>query len=158
MAYRSILIKNALVLATMDDSGREIKGGDIYIEGPEIRKIGKGLKMKADTVIDAKNCVVLPGFVNTHHHLYQTLTRNLPAVQDSKLFDWLVYLYEVWRHVTPEGVNVSAQVGLGELLLTGCTTSSDHFYLFPGGMSAELIDREIEGAAAVGRRLHRCRG
>ncbi|HBB67329.1 MAG TPA: 8-oxoguanine deaminase, partial [Elusimicrobia bacterium] len=119
---KTILIKNALVLATMDGEGREIKGGDVYIEGPEIKKIGKGLKVKADTVIDAKNCVVLPGFINTHHHLYQTLTRNLPAVQDAKLFDWLTYLYGIWRHLSPEAVYVSTQAGLGELLLTGCTT------------------------------------
>ena len=87
--------------------------------------------------------MAIPGLVNTHHHLYQTLTRNLPAVQDRKLFDWLIYLYEVWRHVTPEGVDISAQVGLGELLLTGCTTSSDHFYIFPGGKSADLFVAHI---------------
>ncbi|MDD2773396.1 MAG: 8-oxoguanine deaminase [Elusimicrobiales bacterium] len=155
---KTVLIKNALRIAVMDDAGTEISGGDIYIEGPEIKKTGKNLRVKADTVLDAKNCVVIPGMVNTHHHLYQTLTRNLPAVQDSKLFDWLAYLYEVWRHITPEGVNISAQVGLGELLLTGCTTSSDHFYLFPGGASADLIDAEIEAARLLGIRFHPCRG
>ncbi|MBI5239474.1 MAG: 8-oxoguanine deaminase [Elusimicrobia bacterium] len=155
---KTILIRNALRIARMNDTRDELTNGDILIEGNVIKGIGEGLQAKADRVIDAKNCVVLPGFINTHHHLYQTLTRNLPAVQDSKLFDWLVYLYEVWRHVTPEGVNISAQVGLGELLLTGCTTSSDHFYLFPGGKSADLIDREIEGAATVGMRFHACRG
>jgi len=155
---KTILIKNALVLATMDGEGREIKGGDVYIEGPEIRKIGKGLKVKADTVIDAKNCVVLPGFVNTHHHLYQTLTRNLPAVQDAKLFDWLVYLYEIWRHIDPAAVYTSTQTGLGELLLTGCTTSTDHLYLFPKKNSGLFIDTQIEAASELGIRFHPTRG
>jgi cytosine/adenosine deaminase-related metal-dependent hydrolase len=155
---KTILIKNALRIARMNDTRDELTDSDILIEGNVIKELGKGLAVQADRVIDAKGCVVLPGFVNTHHHLYQTLTRNLPPAQDSKLFDWLIYHYGVWRHVTPEGVNISAQVGLGELLLSGCTTSSDHFYLFPGGRSAELIDREIEGAAAVGMRFHACRG
>ena len=155
---KTILVKNALVLATMDGSSREIKGGDVYIEGPEIKKVGKGLRIKADTVLDAGNCVVLPGLVNTHHHLYQTLTRNLPAVQDAKLFDWLVYLYEIWRALTPEAVYASAQVGLGELLLTGCTTSSDHLYLFPKKNSGLFIDTEIEAARELGIRFHAARG
>lgn len=158
MKNKSVLIKNALRVAVMDDAATEIEGGDIYVEGKEIKKVGKGLRIKADTVIDAGGCVAVPGFVNTHHHLYQTLTRNLPAVQDKKLFDWLIYLYGIWRNITPEGVYVSAQVGLGELLLTGCTTSSDHFYLFPKGKSADLIDREIEAAKSVGMRFHACRG
>ena len=155
---KKILIKNALRIARMNVAREEIAGGDVLIEGPAIKQVGRGLKVRADRVIDATGCVVLPGFVNTHHHLYQTLTRNLPAVQDKKLFDWLLYLYEVWRHVTPEGVFVSAQAGLGELLLTGCTTSADHFYLFPGGKSADLIDREIEAAREIGIRFHACRG
>ena len=158
MTTRSILIKNALLLATMDDGGREIKGGDVYIEGPEIKRVGKNIKVKADTVIDAKGCVVLPGFVNTHHHLYQTLTRNLPAVQDAKLFDWLIYLYEIWRKLNPEWVYYSAQVGLGELLLTGCTTSSDHLYVFPRKNSAFFIDTEIEAAKELGIRFLATRG
>jgi len=155
---KTILIKNALVLATMDGEGREIKGGDVYIEGPEIKKTGKGLKVKADTVIDAKNCVVLPGFINTHHHLYQTLTRNLPAVQDAKLFDWLTYLYGIWRHLSPEAVYVSTQAGLGELLLTGCTTSTDHLYVFPRKNSGFFIDTQIEAAREIGMRFHPTRG
>jgi cytosine/adenosine deaminase-related metal-dependent hydrolase len=158
MKARSLLIKNALVLATMDGENREIKGGEVYIEGPEIKKVGKSLKVKADAVIDAKNCVVLPGFVNTHHHLYQTLTRNLPAVQDAKLFDWLIYLYKIWRKLTPEAVYASTQVGLGELLLTGCTTSSDHLYLFPKNNSELFIDTEIEAARELGIRFHAARG
>ena len=158
MKQKSLLIKNALVLATMDGQGREMKGGDVYIEGPEIKKVGKGLKVKADTVIDAKGCVVLPGFVNTHHHLYQTLTRNLPKVQDAKLFDWLVYLYDIWKYINPEAVYASTQVGLGELLLTGCTTSTDHLYLFPQKNSGLFIDTQIEAARELGMRFHPTRG
>ena len=158
MKEKTILIKNALTLALMDDAGREIAGGDVYIEGPEIKKVGKNLKVKADTVIDAANCVVLPGFVNTHHHLYQTLTRNLPAVQDAKLFDWLIYLYEIWRRIDPEAVYASTQVGLGELLLTGCTTSTDHLYVFPKKNSGLFIDTQIEAAKELGMRFHPTRG
>jgi len=157
-ADETLLIRGALRLARMDDTRSEVADGDVLIEGGVIKAVGTRLGAKADRIIDARGCVVLPGFVNTHHHLYQTLTRNLPAVQDHKLFDWLLYLYEVWRQVTPEDVFVSAQVGLGELLLTGCTTSSDHFYVFPGGRSADLIDQEIEGARALGIRFHACRG
>ena len=158
MKDKTLLIKNALTLATMDAAGREIKGGDVYIEGPEIKKVGKNLKVKADTVIDASNCVVVPGFVNTHHHLYQTLTRNLPAVQDAKLFDWLVYLYEIWRRLDPEAVYASTQAGLGELLLTGCTTSTDHLYVFPKKNSGFFIDTQIEAAKELGMRFHPTRG
>ena len=154
----SLLIKNAKVLLTMDGRRREIKGGDVYIEGPEIKKVGKGLRVKADRVIDAKNCVVMPGMVNTHHHLYQTLTRNLPKVQDAKLFDWLTYLYDIWACVNPDAIYTSAQVGLGELLLTGCTTSSDHLYLFPEKNSKNFIDTEIEAALEVGMRFTATRG
>lgn len=154
----TVLIKNALRVAVMDDKRTELKDADIYIEGKEIKQVGQGLKVKAARVINAKNCVVLPGFVNTHHHLYQTLTRNLPGAQNSKLFDWLVYLYEVWKHMTPEAVYASTQLGLGELLLTGCTTSSDHLYLFPKACSGGFIDTQIEAALKIGARFHPCRG
>ncbi len=158
MKIKTLLIKNALVLATMDGAGREISGGEVYVEGAEIKKVGKGLRVKADTVIDAKGCVVLPGFVNTHHHLYQTLTRNLPKAQDSKLFDWLIYLYDIWKYINPEAVYASTQVGLGELLLTGCTTSTDHLYLFPKQDSCFFIDTQIEAARELGIRFHPTRG
>ncbi|MBI4803041.1 MAG: 8-oxoguanine deaminase [Elusimicrobia bacterium] len=158
MKEKTLLIKNALTLALMDAARREIAGGDVYIEGPEIKKTGKNLKVRADTVIDAKNCVVLPGFINTHHHLYQTLTRNLPAVQNAKLFDWLIYLYRIWRRIDPEAVYTSAQAGLGELLLTGCTTSADHLYVFPKKNSGLFIDTQIEAAKELGIRFHPTRG
>lgn len=158
MKPKTLLIKNALVLATMDKAGREIKNGDVYVEGPEIKKVGKGLKVKADTVIDAAGCVVMPGMVNTHHHLYQTLTRNLPKVQDAELFDWLVYLYDIWKYVNPEAIYASTQAGLGELLLTGCTTSSDHLYLFPKKDSGFFIDTQIAAAREIGLRFTATRG
>ncbi|PIS47929.1 MAG: 8-oxoguanine deaminase [Elusimicrobia bacterium CG08_land_8_20_14_0_20_51_18] len=154
----SLLIKNASWVATMDDRGRELKDCDIYIEGPEIKRIGKNLKVHARETINAAGCLVLPGLINTHHHLYQTLTRNLPAVQDAKLFDWLVYLYDIWKRVDEEAIYTSAQVGLGELLLTGCTTSSDHLYLFPSKGSAYFVDAEIEAAKEIGIRFTATRG
>lgn len=154
---KTLLIKGGYIF-TADDKRTELKDYDIYIEGPEIKKIAKNIKIKADKIIDAKNCVITPGFVNTHHHLYQTLTRNIPQVQDSKLFDWLVFLYEVWRNLDEDWVDISTKVGLGELLLTGCTTSSDHLYLFPQKSSKYLIDREIESAKEIGMRFTATRG
>jgi cytosine/adenosine deaminase-related metal-dependent hydrolase len=154
----SLLIRNALLVATMDDAKRRLPGGDVYIEDGVIRQVGRGLAVKADRTLDARGCLVLPGFVNTHHHLYQTFTRNVPAVQNAKLFDWLLHLYEIWRRLTPEMVHVSALVGLGELLLTGCTTSTDHFYVFPKGQPGDLIDREIRAARELGARFQPCRG
>ncbi|NLH38492.1 MAG: 8-oxoguanine deaminase [Elusimicrobia bacterium] len=154
---KSIMIKNGYVF-TADENRKEIKDCDIYIEGPEIKKVEKNINDKADYVIDAKNCVVIPGLVNTHHHLYQTLTRNIPAVQDAKLFDWLCYLYEIWRNMDEDWVSASTKVGLGELLLTGCTTSSDHLYLFPQKSSPYLVDVEVESAKEIGMRFVATRG
>lgn len=153
-----LLIKNALRVALMDDARTELSDADVLIKGRVILAVGKGLVDDGAEVLDARGCVVVPGFVNTHHHLCQTLTRNIPAVQDAKLFDWLTYLYTVWRYLTPEAAGAGAEVGLAELLLTGCTTSSDHTYLFPGGRSAELIDRQIEAARRLGMRFHPTRG
>ncbi|OGV46121.1 MAG: 8-oxoguanine deaminase [Lentisphaerae bacterium GWF2_57_35] len=113
---------------------------------------------KPDRTIDGAGCVAYPGFVNTHHHLYQTLTRNIPKVQNAKLFDWLVGLYEVWRELGPEAVEVSTRVGLGELLLSGCTTTTDHFYVFPQSAPQEFLDIEIDTARELGMRFHPTRG
>jgi cytosine/adenosine deaminase-related metal-dependent hydrolase len=159
----SILIKNAKLIAQMDDKRTRIQGGCIYVEGPEIKFVGKklpkGLKIAAGTrTIDASGCVVLPGFVNTHHHLYQTLFRNIREVQDVELFDWLTFLYTRWANITPDGVYTSALVGLGELLLTGCTTSTDQFYVFPKKQPKNLLDYEIKAAADIGIRFHPTRG
>jgi len=154
----TILIENAMVLETFDNKGTRIEGADLYIEGNRISSIGKNLKKNADTVIDASGMVVLPGLVNTHHHFYQTLTRAIPEVQNAKLFDWLVFLYEIWRNLTPEAVYWSSLGAIGELLLTGCTTTTDHLYLFPNKQSPNLIDEEIRAAREIGIRFHPTRG
>jgi len=153
-----LLIKNALRVATMDDAGTELADSDILIKGRVILSVGKNLDAPDDAqVLDARGCVVIPGMVNTHHHLCQTLTRATPAAQDAKLFDWLVYHYQVWRHLTPEYAALGAQVGLGELLLTGCTTSTDHTYLYPRGLTG-LVDAQIEAARSLGIRFSPTRG
>ena len=152
-----LLIKNALRVVTMDDAGTELKDADVLIRGRVIVSIGKDLEEEGAQVLDARGCVVIPGMVNTHHHLCQTLTRATPAAQDAKLFDWLVYHYTVWRHLTPEYAALGAQVGLGELLLTGCTTSTDHTYLYPRGLTG-LVDAQIEAAKSLGIRFHPTRG
>jgi len=153
-----LLIKNALRIATMDDAGTEIAGGDVLIKGRVILAVGKDLDAPDDAqVLDASGCVVIPGMVNTHHHLCQTLTRATPGAQDAKLFEWLVYHYGVWRHLTPEYAALGAQVGLGELLLTGCTTSTDHTYLYPKGQTG-LVDAQIEAARSLGIRFSPTRG
>jgi cytosine/adenosine deaminase-related metal-dependent hydrolase len=159
-----IHIKGCLAIATMDDAGSELLGADILLNGRTIEAVGDAVgsalesNPHTDEVINAAGCVALPGFVNTHHHMFQTLTRAIPAVQDAKLFDWLIHLYEIWRKMTPDHVRVSALVGMGELLLTGCTTSSDHFYLFPQHAPAELLDHTIDAAMTLGLRFHPTRG
>lgn len=152
-----LLIKNALRVACMDDAGTELKDADVLIRGRVIVSVGKDLEEPGARVLDARGCVVIPGMINTHHHLVQTLTRATPAAQDAKLFDWLVYHYTVWRHLTPEYAAAGARVGLGELLLTGCTTSTDHTYLYPRGLTG-LVDAQIEAARALGIRFHPTRG
>jgi cytosine/adenosine deaminase-related metal-dependent hydrolase len=157
----ALLIKNIGYIATMDDAEREIRGGWILVDGPAIVALGDGeppARAEVAETIDAGGALAIPGMVNTHHHLYQTFQRNLPLVQDAKLFDWLLGLYEVWRELRPEDVRVSAQVGLGELLLTGCTTVADHFYVFPHGQTGQLLDETIEAARGIGVRFHPSRG
>jgi cytosine/adenosine deaminase-related metal-dependent hydrolase len=156
----SILIRNALRVAAMDNTGREWAGADILIKGNRIARIGAHDAPVPDgaRVIDASGMVALPGFVNCHHHLFQTLTRNVPRVQNAELFEWLVNLYEIWREITPEIVHIAALVGLGELLLTGCTTSTDHLYLFPRASDGKLVDAEIRAARELGIRFHPTRG
>ena len=154
-----ILIKNPLLVATMNDSKEEFSSGHILIENDKIISIGKNdLTVEADEVIDASNMVVLPGFVNTHHHFYQTLTRNIPRMQNASLFGWLNDHYELWRELTEEGVTVSTKTALAELMKSGTTTSSDHLYLFPQKTSAKLIDIEIAAAQEMGIRFHPTRG
>lgn len=153
------LVRHADLLVTMDAQRRVIPDGGLWIEEGVIRQVGASgdLPAAADRVVDAGGMVVLPGLVNTHHHLYQTLTRALPAVQDVELFDWLTALYQVWGELTAEAVYVSAKLGLAELLLSGCTTVSDLYYVFPEGSDVS-IDAEIAAARELGVRFHPGRG
>lgn len=155
----TILIKNASVIATCNDKKEVIYDKSILISDNLIADVGDiSEDIKADITIDGRGRVVLPGFVNTHHHLYQVLTRNIPQVQSAKLFDWLKFLYRIWQNVDDEAIEVSTKAGTAELLLTGCTTTSDHLYVFPGSSSNTLIDTEIAAARQVGIRFHPTRG
>lgn len=153
----TLLVRNAAVLVTMDDQRREIPGGGIYAEDGLITQVGPtaDLPQTADKILDMSGHIVLPGLVNTHHHFYQTLTRAVPAAQDANLFNWLKTLYPIWARMTPDDIFTSTQTALSELALSGCTTASDHLYLFPNG---SRLDDEIEAAGAVGLRLHASRG
>jgi len=153
----TLLVRGATVLVTMDDDRREIAGGGLFARDGVIEQVGPTdtLPATADEVVDARDRVVLPGLVNTHHHLYQTLTRAVPGAQDAGLFDWLRTLYPIWARLTPESVRVATITGLLELARSGCTTAFDHQYLWPNG---SRVDDQIDGAAAVGIRFHASRG
>ena len=159
MNQRTLLIHDADLLVTMDDSRRELPGASLLLRGPQIEAIWpageRPPELQADEVIDARGHAVLPGLVNTHHHMFQSLTRVLPAAQDAELFGWLRTLYPIWAGLTPEMVRVSTQLAMAELLLSGCTTSSDHLYLYPNGVR---LDDSIEAAAQIGMRFHVARG
>ncbi|MDG1408483.1 MAG: 8-oxoguanine deaminase [Octadecabacter sp.] len=150
-----ILIKGALAVLTMDDARRELVGADVLLRGGVIAQIGVGIDAPDAEVLNAQGCVVTPGLVNTHHHLYQTLTRAVPGGQDALLFGWLQTLYPIWARFGPEEMFVSAQIGLAELALSGCTMTSDHLYLYSNG---SRLDDTIEAAAEVGLRFHPTRG
>ncbi|MBK7794398.1 MAG: 8-oxoguanine deaminase [Betaproteobacteria bacterium] len=156
MNARTLLVRAATV-ATMDDAATEFVDGGVFVRGPVIEAVGPRatLPASADEVIDLPRHVLLPGLVNTHHHLFQTLTRALPAAQDASLFDWLRTLYPVWARLTPEMIHASALTGFAELLLSGCTTTSDHLYLYPNG---SRLDDTLRAAAEIGIRFHACRG
>jgi 8-oxoguanine deaminase len=153
----TLLAKNANVLVTMDDQRREIPGGGLFVRDGFIERVGPtgDLPKEADMVLDLRGQIVLPGLINTHHHFYQTLTRAIPAAQNANLFNWLKTLYPIWAKMTPEDIYISTQTALAELALSGCTTASDHLYLFPNGSK---LDDEINAALEVGLRLHASRG
>lgn len=151
----NLLIRNADVIVTMNPQRAELARGDIHIRDGVILALGQGLAAPGAEVIDATGCVVTPGLVNTHHHLYQTLTRAVPGGQDALLFGWLKTLYPIWAKFGPEEMFVSAQVGLAELALSGCTMTSDHLYLYPNGAR---LDDTIAAAGEVGLRFHPTRG
>lgn len=154
----TLLVKHIHTLATLDAERREIRNGALFVRDNVIEQVGSTdeLPQAADEVLDLRGrSVVLPGLVNTHHHFYQTLTRAVPAVQNCDLFNWLRSLYPIWANLTPESISISAQMAAAELILSGCTTASDHLYIFPNGST---LDDEIRAVQAIGLRFHASRG
>ena len=159
MNEKGILLKNIYALMT-DPAKPTVYGADMLIDGNRVKKVGKNLQAPENArIIDASRLAVVPGFVNTHHHFYQTLTRNLPAVQDAKLFDWLVYLYEVWKYIDEEAVYWSSLLAMTELLKTGCTCTTDHHYLFPRHCEGQdFTSAQFKAADRLGMRFSPTRG
>jgi cytosine/adenosine deaminase-related metal-dependent hydrolase len=156
-----ILLKNCYSI--LAPGGKTLEGHDVLIEGNRIARVARGIEGRAGDpagveIVDCSRFVLVPGFVNTHHHFYQTLTRCLPAVQNAKLFAWLKYLYEVWKFIDEEAVYYSSLAAIGELLKTGCTCALNHHYLYPKGVDADLVGVQIEAASALGVRFCPCRG
>ena len=153
----TLLVKNASVLVTMDDNRREIQDGALFARDGWIEQVGPSneLPKTADTILDLPGHVILPGLINTHHHLYQTLTRAIPGAQNANLFTWLKTLYPIWANMHAEDMQLSTKLGLAELALSGCTTASDHHYIFPNDCR---LDDQIEAAIEIGLRLHASRG
>ena len=152
----TLLVKNSHTLVTMDETRRELRDGALFVRDGVIEAVGALADMPrqtADEVLDMAGRIVLPGLINTHHHMYQSLTRAI--AQDNELFDWLVTLYPIWARMRSEHVNVSARLAMAELILSGCTTSSDHLYIFPNDVR---IDDEIRAAREIGMRFHAARG
>ena len=156
-APHDLVVAGARCVATVDDQRREIDGGWVAITDGFVSGVGDGTPPSAATTIDASDCLVTPGLVNTHHHIYQNLTRAYPPMTDRPLFGWLQSLYPLWRAIDTESVYTSTWVGLAELALSGCTTSSDHLYLHPRG-AGDLLTAEIEAARDLGMRFHPTRG
>jgi len=155
----TLLVKHADLLVTMDADRRRISDGGLFVCDNVIEQVGPSAELpaEADRIINARRMIVLPGLVNTHHHLYQTLTRAVPAAQDATLFRWLKTLYPLWAGLTSEAIYTSALVGLAELMLSGCTTASDHLYIYPPENGCR-IDDEIRAAQEIGIRFHASRG
>jgi 8-oxoguanine deaminase len=156
----NLLLKDCFCIATGSERG-ELSGWDVLVRDRRIAALAPALSAPAGEetrVLDCSACLVLPGFVNTHHHFYQTLTRALPAVQNAGLFDWLVYLYEIWKNIDEEAVEVSSLLAMAELLKTGCTCSTDHHYLYPRTFRGDLTGIQFEAARRLGMRFAPCRG
>lgn len=153
----TLLVKNAQMLVTMDGDRREIAGGGFFARDGKIERVGatKDLPESADEIFDAAGMLVMPGLINTHHHIYQTLTRVYPPAQNVGLFAWLRALYPVWANLTPEAVRVSSTLGMLELAKSGVTTVFDHQYLWPNGSQ---VDDQMQAAGNVGVRFHASRG
>ncbi|WP_079437114.1 8-oxoguanine deaminase [Zoogloea sp. LCSB751] len=154
---KTLLLHHADTLITMDATRREIHDGAVFIRDGVIEAVGPSAELPthADEVRNLSGRIVLPGLVNTHHHMYQSLTRAVPGAQDAELFGWLQTLYPMWAGLTPEMIRVSTLTAMAELILSGCTTSSDHLYLYPNG---SRLDDSIEAATLIGMRFHACRG
>ena len=152
-----LLIRNLSALVTCDDNDTLLHGVDVYCKDGIIRAIGKNLPQKAAREIDGTHLLCYPGLINTHHHLYQQFSRNLPQVQNMELFDWLKTLYEIWKNLDTQVVRYSSLTGMGELMKNGCTTCFDHHYVFPAG-AGDLIGTQFEAASELGIRMHCSRG
>lgn len=158
---KSILIKNIKYIVTCDEKDNLYKDGYIYIEDGVIKEIGEEINnaiLNADEIINCSGMIAYPGLINTHHHLYQYFTRNLPQVQNMELFDWLKTLYEIWKNVNSDVIEYSSLLGMGELMKYGCTTCFDHHYVFPNESGDTLIDTQFEAASKLGIRMHASRG
>jgi len=158
-----ILLKNCFHIATFNNDGDELNGHDVLIRGKSIEKIAPMIQLSPDEsanteIIDCSHHLVMPGMLNTHHHLYQTLTRNLPGAQDAKLFDWLVYLYPIWAKVDEEAIFYSTLLGCAELMKTGATTTTDQMYLYPKSLDSDIMEIQFEAAEKLGIRFSPSRG
>lgn len=153
----TLFVKNIKHLVTCDEDDNLFNNVNMFIKDGVISYIGED-NFEADEVIDGSKMIVYPGLINTHHHLYQTFTRNLPQVQNLELFPWLIELYEIWKGLDSETIFYSSQIGLGELMKSGCTTAFDHHYVFPNNIENTLIDSQFSAAQELGIRMHASRG
>ncbi len=154
-----LLFRDIYHVATMNDAGERLTNVNVLVDGPRIVDVGPGIAAPdGSRIIDCSSMLMIPGLVNLHHHFYQTLQRNIPPAQNRKLFDWLTTLYDVWAHLSADAIRTSTRLACAELLLTGCTMTSDQMYVFPSQAGTDLIDIEIEAAAELGIRFHPTRG
>jgi len=153
-----LLLKNCFHLVTMNQNQDKFNGFDLLIQNNQIKEIAENIIDNKAEIIDCSTKLVIPGLVNSHHHLFQTLTRNIPAVQDEKLFNWLTTLYEIWKNLDERAIYYSTQIGCGELLKTGCTTTTDHHYLYPKNLQVDIPAIQFEAAEKLGIRFCPTRG